>query len=100
MELVHTWFQSPDIPLRSCVSVCVCVCVCVFVHVYFGVGWHISTPIFREKKGNEIVIWNQQVNEVVIKSKRVVSKINAVFNLYISLCLLFEKCESNNIPQA
>lgn len=45
MELVHTWFQSPDIPLRSCVSVC----VYVFVHVYFAVGWHISTPIFREK---------------------------------------------------
>ena len=47
MVFVHTWFQSPDIPLRSCVSVCLC--VFVDVYVYFGVGWHISTPIFRGK---------------------------------------------------
>ena len=41
---------------------------------------HINPNFQREIEANEIVTRNQRVNEVVIISKRVDSKINAVFN--------------------
>lgn len=73
----------------------VCVCACVYVCVYFGVGWHISTPIFRERNWSKWNCYlNQPANELAVKPKHVDSKISAPFSLCISLiyCLKNVNC--------